>query len=358
MSVLLMNMSNSAGGSARFAPEDWERVARYLAGESQPHEMESIRQWLEAEPERIKMINTLEQALASASRPDDSALDVGEALSAVKSRFESPRIARIIPPDTPTVSFQAFAPFLRAAAALLLVAGAGFLWRSMRESEATGGKKTFMTAVGERRQFKLADGTGVILGPASRLVVDGNSDERTATLDGDAYFSVVHNPSQPFTVKVGVVQITDVGTAFGIQTDDSGGVRLAVDSGSVSLGTHESDGSPREVLNARDRASVNPSGVVLVERAAVSEDDVAWVKGRLVFRDAPLIEVGAELYRWYGVRLRVADSTLGNLHLTASFSGEPVDRVLNVIALSLGARLERQGNVATLYRAGVPGIRR
>jgi transmembrane sensor len=353
-----MNMSNSPAGSGKFAPEDWERVARYLAREAPPQEMDSIRQWLDAEPERMRMINTLQDALASASGADDSAIDVEGALSAVKSRFASPMIARIAAPDTPTVSFRAFAPFLRAAAALLLVAGAGFLWRNMRESAATGGTKTFMTAVGERRQFTLADGTGVILGPASRLVVGANSDERTATLDGDAYFSVVHNPARPFTVKVGAVEITDVGTAFGIQTDDAGGVRLAVDSGSVSLGTHESDGSPKEVLGARDRARVNPSGVVLVERAAVSEDDVAWVKGRLVFRDAPLIEVGAELYRWYGVRLRVADSTLGNLHLTASFSGEPVDRVLNVIALSLGARLERQGNVATLYRAGVPGIRR
>lgn len=358
MSVLLMNMSNSPGGSARFAPEDWDRVARYLAGEAQPEEMDSIRRWLEAEPERMVMINTLQQALASASSADDSAIDVDGALSAVKSRFASPKIARIVAPETPTVSSRAFAPFLRAAAALLLVVGGGFLWRSMREAAVTGGATTFMTAVGERRQLKLADGTNVILGPASRLVVDANSDDRTATLDGDAYFSVVHNPAQPFTVKVGAVQITDVGTAFGIQTDDSGGVRLAVDSGSVSLGTHESDGSPKEVLNARDRASVNPNGVVLVERSAVSEDDVAWVNGRLVFRDAPLIEVGAELYRWYGVRLRVADSTLGNLHLTASFSGEPVDRVLNVIALSLGARLERQGNVATLYRAVVPGIRR
>lgn len=329
-----------------------------MTGEAQPHEMDSIRRWLEAEPERMAIVNALEAAMASGAQADYAPIDVEGALSAVKSRFDSPRLVRIIPPDTPTVSFQAFAPFLRAAAALLLVVGGGFLWRSMRESAVTGGAKTFMTPVGERRQFKLADGTDVTLGPASRLVVNPNSDGRTATLDGDAYFSVVHNPSQPFTVRVGAVLITDVGTAFGIQTDDSGGVRLAVDSGSVSLGTHESDGSPKEVLNARDRASVNPSGVVLVERSAVSEDDVAWLKGRLVFRDAPLIQVGAELYRWYGVRLRVADSTLGNLHLTATFSGEPVDRVLNVIALSLGARLERQGNVATLYRAGVPGASR
>lgn len=353
-----MNMSNSPGGSARFAPEDWDRVARYLAGEAQPHELDSIKRWLEAEPERMAIVRTLEAALAHTAHDDGSPVDADGALRAVKSRFASPKMPRIVPPETPTISFHAFAPFLRAAAALLLVVGGGFLWRSIRESAITGGATTFITAVGERRQFKLADGTGVTLGPASRLVVDASSDDRTATLDGDAYFSVVHNPSQPFTVKVGAVRITDVGTAFGIQTDDSGGVRLAVDSGSVSLGTHESDGSPKEVLNARDRASVSPTGIVRVERSAVSEDDVAWLQGRLVFRDAPLIEVGAELYRWYGVRLRVADSTLGNLHLTASFSGEPVDRVLNVIALSLGARLERQGNVATLYRAAVPGIRR
>jgi transmembrane sensor len=96
----------------------------------------------------------------------------------------------------------------------------------------------------------------------------------------------------------------------------------------------------------------------MIERSAVSEDDLAWIQGRLVFRDAPLIEVGAELYRWYGVRLRVADSSLANLHLTASFSGESVDRVLNVIALSLGARIERQGNVATLYRTSAAALRR
>jgi len=353
-----MNMSNPTGGSARFAADEWERVARYLSGEAQPPELDSIRRWLEADPERMAMISTLQQALASEARAEDSTIDVERALSAVKSRFESPKMARVIPPETPTVSFTSFAPYLRAAAALLLVAGGGFLWQSLRETAVTGGAKTFMTLVGERRQFKLADGTGVVLGPGSRLVLDANSDGRAATLDGDGYFNVVHDPSRPFTIRVGELRITDVGTAFGVQTDDSGGVRLAVDSGSVSLGTGDSDASPKEVLNARDRATVNPGGTVLVERSAVSDDDVAWVQGRLVFRDAPLIQVGAELYRWYGVRLRVADSTLGKLHLTASFSGEPVDRVLDVIALSLGARLERRGNVATLHRAAVPGRRR
>ena len=168
----------------------------------------------------------------------------------------------------------------------------------------------------------------------------------------------MHDASHPFTVRVGAVKIQDIGTAFSIQTGEGGGIRVAVASGSVALGPRGSDRASAEVLRARDRATVNPSGMVGIERSAVSDDDLAWVQGRLVFRDAPVIQVGAELYRWYGVRLTVADSTLSNLHLTASFSGESVDRVLNVIALSLGARIERQGNVATLHRANASSIRR
>ncbi|HMG12529.1 MAG TPA: FecR domain-containing protein, partial [Gemmatimonadaceae bacterium] len=219
--------------------------------------------------------------------------------------------------------------------------------------------QTYATSVGERRQIVLKDGSKVLLGPTSRLVVPvimPDEGWRMVILDGAAYFSVVHDPAHPFTVKVGDIVIRDVGTAFSVETDDSAGTRIAVDSGSVTVGP-AADRDRDAVLNARDKATVDTKGAVTVERSAVSDDDLAWTQGRLVFRDAPLILVGAELYRWYGVRLRVSDSSLANLHLTASFSGEPVDRVLNVIALSLGARIERQGNVAILHRAPASGAR-
>src|SRR4051812_41125027 len=346
-----MNMPNSP--NAKIAPEDWDRIARYLAGEAEPHEMEATARWVAADADRAAMVGALQSALANVSRDDSADVDVESALKAVKSRFD---LQSVIPFSGSVRSHGSWirSPYLRAAAVLLLVFGV-FWWRNLRDASDTSVARIFNTSVGERRQFRLADGTQVVLGPASRLTVDPGSDDRSVTVDGDAYFSVVHNVSHPFTVRVGAVTIEDVGTAFGIQMDDSGGVRVAVDSGSVSLGARETEGGSKEVLRARDKASVDPKGLVLIERSAVSEDDLAWVQGRLVFRDAALTQVGAELYRWYGVRLRVADSSLANLHLTASFSGEPVDRVLNVIALSLGARIERQGNVAILYRAPTPG---
>ena len=353
-----MNMSNPDGGSAKITPDEWERIARYVTGEADPREALITQRWVEADSHRLQIVRLLESIVRNVGREDSPAtpIDLESALTKVKARFGE---AKVIPFTRPAdgQSRRTSIALLRVAAAAVIIVGGTMLWQSMRRSEFNASGRTFATSVGERRQVVLKDGTKVLLGPTSRLVVADNAgdDRRLVMLDGIAYFSVVHDPARPFTVKAGAISIQDVGTAFAVESDDSAGTRVAVDSGSVAIGAADQKHSRGAVLNARDRATVDAQGVVAVERSVVSDDDLAWIQGRLVFRDAPLILVGAELYRWYGVRLRVADSSLANLHLTASFVGEPVDRVLNVIALSLGARIERQGNVAILYRAASPG---
>lgn len=353
-----MNMSKLDEGSANVSPDEWERIARYLTGEAGSGEAEATRGWIEADPHRVKVVRLLESVLDNVSRDDSSDIssdiDVESALKHVRSQFNDQKVIPLAPRFARAEADRSIPALLRVAAAAIIIFGGTMLWQSMRGSRGDAAGQTFATSVGERRQVVLKDGTKVLLGPTSRLVVPSIKPEdgdRLVTLDGVAYFSVVHDSAHPFTVKAGEIIIQDVGTAFSVENDDSAGTRVAVDSGSVAIGAAAGDRDRDAVLNARDRATVDTKGIVIVERSAVSDDDLAWIQGRLVFRDAPLILVGAELYRWYGVRLRVADSSLANLHLTASFSGEPVDRVLNVIALSLGARIERQGNVAILHRA-------
>jgi len=353
-----MNMSNTDAGSANINPDEWERIARYLTGEASSSEAEATRRWVEADRHRAEMVRLLESVLANVSRDDSSDIDVEGALKNAKSRLDSPELIPFVPRMALGEAGRSFPVLLRIAAAALVIVGAAGLWQSMRGSRGDAVGQTFATSVGERRQVALMDGTEVLLGPASRLVVASRSlGERMVALDGVAYFVVAQEPAHTFTVKAGEITIQDIGTAFAVENDDSAETRIGVDSGTVAIGTAEPNHGQGAVLNARDRAIVDTKGVVAVERSVVSADDLAWIQGRLVFREAPLILVGAELYRWYGVRLRVADSSLANLHLTASFSGEPVDRVLNVIALSLGARIERRGNVAILYRARASGAR-
>jgi transmembrane sensor len=354
-----MNMSKRDEGSANISPDDWERIARYLTGEAGSGEAEATERWVEADPHRVEIVRLLESVLANVAREDASDIDIDGALNHAKSRFDDSTVIPYAPRMAKAGTDRSFVALLRIAAAAIIIFGGTMLWREIGGSRADMAGQTFATSVGERRQLVLKDGTKVLLGPTSRLVVHyGDQDgDRLVTLDGVAYFSVVHDPAHPFTVKAGSFTIQDVGTAFAVESDDSAGTRVVVDSGSVALGAPNQEPNAAAILNARDRATVDMQGLVLVERSVVSDDDLAWIQGRLVFRDAPLILVGAELYRWYGVRLRVADSSLANLHLTASFSGEPVDRVLNVIALSLGARIERQGNVAILHRTAPSGAR-
>ena len=356
-----MNMSNPDGGSAKISPDDWERIARYVTGEAGSGEAEITRRWVEADPHRVEIVHLLESIVRNVNAEDSAGtpIDVEGALARVKARFGEAKVIPLTPREVEAASARTYVALLRVAAAAVIIVGGTMLWQNLRRSQYNASGQTFATSVGERRQVVLKDGTKVLLGPTSRVVVarSDNDDRRLVSLDGIAYFSVVHDPAHPFTVKAGSISIQDVGTAFAVESDDSAGTRVAVDSGSVAIGAADQKHSVGAVLNARDRAVVDPQGVVAVERAVVTEDDLAWIQGRLIFRDAPLVLVGAELYRWYGVRLRVADSSLANLHLTASFSGEPVDRVLNVIALSLGARIERQGNVAILYRASASGTR-
>src|SRR3979409_2240441 len=197
VSVLLLNMSKSGGGSSKIAPEDWDRVARYLAGEAEPREAESTRRWLEADAERLAMVNALQTALVNVSREDSRKPDVESALRKVKSGFDRTKSGSASARVERDNQGWMFTPYLKAAAVLLVLAGGALLSRNAIGSGGGGVARNFATTVGERRQFRLADGTGIVLGPESRLVVDPHSSDRSVSLEGDGYFTVVHDASNP-----------------------------------------------------------------------------------------------------------------------------------------------------------------
>jgi transmembrane sensor len=169
-------------------------------------------------------------------------------------------------------------------------------------------------------------------------------------MDGDVLFDVVHNELHPFSVTVGDVTLTDIGTVFSVHSDFRG-MSVAVREGSVRVDALR-DGKTI-LLKAGDRA--DRTATLNVERGGASKDDFSWTEGALVFRDAPLERVTADLRRWYGVELRVNDSTLDRRHVTATFSNEPAQQALKVIALALGATLEQRGDTAFLRSSKATG---
>ena len=351
--------------SAHSPRPDWEAVARFLADENSTDEAEQIRGWLEQHPDDANVVNALDRTLDRLAAESAAPIDVEAALAQVRARRDHPEV-RALKPRTahpfarPSASWPTTA--LRIAAAMVLVAGVALVWeRSQREPAGTPvvnapASKIYVTPVGSRDSVRLPDGSLVVLGPGSRLVVPASygTVERAIDFHGEGFFDVLHDDAHGFVVRSGTASIRDVGTKFVVRNSDSVSVSVTVREGAVLL-RGESDTLDRDagvVLHGGDVGDLQQGGRPRVRRGVSSEDDVAWMSGRLVFREASLDDVAAELRRWYGIELRVPDSTLAGRHLTASFAGESRQRVLQVISLALGASAELHGDTVVLRARG------
>lgn len=311
---------------------DWDKLGQYLAGEATPEEAATVKRWLEDHPQDAQLVAALDAAARRSG--SQQPLDVEAALLRVKTRAKAQ--AR--------TALWRVAGFV-AAAAVLFVAGVIMSRRTATETPPSIAR-SYSTLVGQRDSVTLEDGTRITLGPASRIGVRG----REVSLTGEAFFDVEHDEARPFTVRAGAVVIRDIGTEFSVHHDPSEPVRIVVHEGAVEVMAENT-----ATLHPGDVAVVTLVGVIEASRGAATDDDLAWTQGRLVFRDAPVTELEADLRRWYGVQLRVTDSALTRRHFTGSFiAGEPATRVLDAIALALGATVERRGDTAYIRPSATP----
>ncbi len=340
---------------------DWEALARHLSGESSPDESARVEALLVERPDDRELLSALDRAMSvmAADIPDD--LDVEGALERVRARreqVETPTLAVHSNPleRTPAVrtGWRVPVPAL-AAAAILAIGVAGWLavGREPVQQAADPAPRFLATGVGVKDSLRLPDGSHVVLGPLSSVTVAlGYGDtSREVEIRGDAWFDVVHDESKPFTVRVGGATIVDVGTKFAVRSDAPDGVTVSVAEGSVSLRAVNSAVQQGVILKAGDNGLVKSGGEVVTRRGSANPDDIAWLRGSLVFREAAIDEVKASMRRWYGLELRFADSSLASRHITATFNGESPDRVLDVLRLILGADIERRGDTAIVRPA-------
>jgi transmembrane sensor len=335
---------------------DWEALARHFSGEATAEERARIEAILASKPEAKEALAIADLATNTLRAGIPANLDVEGALSRVKARRDA---ASVIPlaglrerkhtEQIPSHRWRVPMPAL-AAAALIAVGIAS--WMSYRnrpvEHAVSSAPRMFATGVGARDSITLADGSHVILGPMSSIKIDADFNNRSRGVEvrGDAFFDVIHNAAKPFAVRAGNATIVDVGTRFAVQSDAAQGVTVAVLEGSVALQQVNGNGGSGVILKAGDKGLLSTSGDVIAQRGAVTDDDAAWLNGRLVFREATIGEIASSIRKWYGIELKVEDASLANRHLTATFAGESPDRVLDVIRLALGADIERHGDTA------------
>lgn len=333
---------------------DWEAIARHVANESTPESSARVDALMSDRSDR-GLIDSLQVVTSQMAGDILLDIDVETALNSVKDRARPAfriQSGRSVRPPVPVTPWRV--PIQAIAAAGLLAVGLGswLVLAKRNEPVAASASRMLATGVGVRDSLTLSDGTKVVLGPLSSVKVYAayGSASREVEVRGAAYFDVVHDTSKPFTVYAGNATIRDVGTRFAVVSNDSGDIGVSVSEGAVSLAQGKSP-EPATVLRAGDQGTIDRDGRVVTRRGAATDEDLAWLSGRLVFRDSPLSEVASSMRRWYGIDLRIADPSLASRHITATFSGESPERVLEVLRLALGADIERHGDTAVVRSA-------
>lgn len=225
-------------------------------------------------------------------------------------------------------------------AAVLAVAVSPALWT--RFADPLAGATTYTTAVGEVRDVTLADGSVVTLDTATTLRAKVDARARRLSLDkGAAYFAVAHDKTHAFQVALADRQVVVTGTHFATSLRD-GRARVELLEGSVEVAQPRASAKPVR-MSPGDRVSYRVGGAIVREGRIDPASAVAWRQHRLVFQDAALSEVLAELGRYTDARIRLADPALGRKRVTAMLPLDGRDNLVDRAAKVLPVMLKRTG---------------
>lgn len=179
--------------------------------------------------------------------------------------------------------------------------------------------------------LNLADGTTVQLNSGSEITypVPFDSDMRSVTLTGEAYFSVKTNKQIPFTVACPQnITVTVLGTKFNIQAyPDDNKLFTTLAEGSIVI----SDSICSRLLEPKQQAICTSGKIISVHEVDVNRF-TAWTTGRFVFEEESLLSIMERLERWYDVKVTFEDPSLKNVLFTGNISRyENIDQILDKI---------------------------
>jgi len=229
------------------------------------------------------------------------------------------------------------------------------------------GEQAFQTKPGEQRRIRLADGSGVLLNTDSKLRVKLDAGERRLFLEqGQAFFQVAKDEARPFRVFAGQDEIRAIGTAFEIRrvgdtvlvTLEEGQVAIyranATEVPALSSGTRSTASSalstPAAILNPGNQVELAPSKPVEIRQADLHKVQ-AWRYGRMILDSAPLGETVADLNRYGGVQILLADPKLATLRISGVFHTGRPDDFVEAITSAFPVQIAQQDENTIILRA-------
>jgi len=237
---------------------------------------------------------------------------------------------------------------VKCAASIFFIAGISYLFYSnlSKTQPIQSGEYTDLVTKSNQRGRKstihLKDGSIIYLNSESKITYPNNFSDsiRVVRLEGEAFFVVAKNSSNPFNVIAGPLQVEVLGTSFNIKAlNDEDEIKISLASGQVVL-FHETDDSKIE-----KKLSLSPNQAVVFSLDENVFNDITgfevieefgWKDGIIYFNKAGLVTVLNKLEQWYNVSFDVKNDPLSIWSYTGTFKNATLENVLNSIGHTEG----------------------
>ncbi len=222
-----------------------------------------------------------------------------------------------------------------AAAILLLLAPAYYLYHLNSTTNVN-------TQIAETSTFNLPDKSVVILNSNSKINYTKATwkKNRTLNLQGEAYFKVQKGKKFTVNTKLGNVQV--LGTQFNVKQRKNI-FEVVCYEGAVKVYFNEIEkilhpGNILQIINGK-----------LTKGKNTQQKTPTWIRKESSFTNAPLINVIAELQRYYPINVNL-DSVNKQQLFTGTFTHNDLDVALKTITIPLNIKYNKSNQQITLLR--------
>jgi transmembrane sensor len=306
----------AAGERVQQEAQDWLR--RLTSGDVSKADLDALDRWRAASPEHRRALaeaNLLWDVLGRVAREATAPSLAYSSLGSVRGR--------------PIARRALLGGAVAASAAYLLARPPFHLWPEVAELMAS-----YHTATGEHRELAVAPGIAVQMDTQTSLNTSATPDRLYALelVSGQLAVSVL-GAGQPLVVAAADGQIRAERAKFDVRrngasvcvTCNEGAVDVSYRSASVTIG-------PGRQVTYDERGL---GAAVAADPALVT----AWQRGMLVFRDARLVDVIAEVNRYRPGRIILLNKALEERKVLAGFRLDRIDDVVNYIRDAFDAKV-------------------
>jgi transmembrane sensor len=309
---------------------DEERLIRFIIGKTDDNETLMIKRWIGHSDENKKRFESLRKIWALTKNPTKvKAADVNVELAwkGLKSRMDQyAEIEKKHPTKQKSLTY--FVVRIAAVLILGLMVFSIFRYQSQQLDQVQ-----LASSDSTITNNPLPDGTLISLNQNTVLEYpdEFSENERRVKLSGEAFFEVKKDTAKPFIIEAQNAIITVLGTSFNVKAlDEEIAVEVLVEEGVVRLSNPDLTESTE--LRVGEKGIYIKASNEVKKETDIDAESLYWLNKTLLFRNTNLSMVFETLERLYGNKIRVDNPLILNCQLTAKFSNESIDHIIDHIS--------------------------